>query len=56
MLDQQHGDVALVADAPDQAAEPVDLDVIEPAGDAFTQIKDLPRLPPTPGRAGSRRK
>ena len=32
MLDQQDGDAALVADAADQLAEPVDLVVIEAAG------------------------
>ena len=31
MLDEQHGDLALVADAPDEAAELADLLVIEPA-------------------------
>ena len=32
VLDQQHGDVALVADAADQLAEHVDLLVVEAAG------------------------
>ena len=32
MLDQQHGDVALVADAADQVAEHMDFLVVEAAG------------------------
>src|SRR5437016_4641137 len=39
MLDEQHGELALVADAADQAAEVFDLDVIEAAGRLVEQKK-----------------
>ena len=37
VLDEEHGDAALVADAADQAPEVFDLDVIEPAGGLVEQ-------------------
>ena len=43
MLDQQDGDVALVADAADQLAEPVDFVVVEAAGRLVEQQELRPR-------------
>ena len=47
MLDEQHRDLALVADAPDQRAELADLAVVEPAG----RLVEQQQLRPTGKRA-----